>query len=103
MKWGNLPADTRLVLGSSLKVPLVCSLPKDQGGVRIYLLTSHRPPLVNGNPDQNQALRKDQGPFLELPAAKPQGDFVVRIPATLASVPQDLAFRATCSARTGLA
>jgi hypothetical protein len=93
--WGNLPADANLIPGASFKVPLTVAPPKDEnGGVRLYLLSSHRPPRVNGQPDLNQALRKDQGPFLELPAAKKDGEFVVLVPATLPTVPQDLAFRA---------
>ncbi len=93
--WGDAPDDARLVAGSSFKAALKFTPPKEQhGGVRFYLLSSHRPPLVNGRPDPNQALRKDQGPFLDLPAGKTQGEFVVVLPATLPSVPQDLAFRA---------
>jgi hypothetical protein len=94
-QWGTLPADAKLIPGSSLKVPLSVALPKDEnGGVRLYLLSSHRGPRVNGQPDPNQALRKDAGPFLELPAAKTDGEFVVFVPATLPGVTQDLAFRA---------
>jgi hypothetical protein len=90
-----VPADARLVPGSSFKAPLTFTPPGEvSGGVRFYLLTSHRPPLVNGRPDPNQSLRKDQGPFLELPPGKDQGEFVVLVPATLPGVPQDLAFRA---------
>jgi hypothetical protein len=93
--WGNVSADTPLVAGSTLKVPLKFTPPKEEhGGVRFYLISSHRPPRVNGQPDINQSLRKDQGPFLELPAGKTQGEFVVLLPATLPGVPQDLAFRA---------
>ncbi len=94
-QWGTMPADAKLVAGSSLKVPLTFTPPKEEhGGVRFYLLSSHRPPRVNGQPDINQSLRKDQGPFLDLPATKTQGDFIVLLPATLPNVPQDLAFRA---------
>jgi hypothetical protein len=93
--WGEVPANPQLVPGSSFKAPLKWTPPKEaRGGVRFYLLSSHRPPRVNGQPDANQSLRKDQGPFLELPANKTQGDFVIRVPATLPSVPQDVAFRA---------
>ncbi|MGH7170024.1 MAG: hypothetical protein ACRELG_07100 [Gemmataceae bacterium] len=93
--WGDVHADAPLVPGATFKVPLKVAPPKEaHGGVRFYLLASHRPPLVNGRPDTNQSLRKDQGAFLELPAGKMQGEFVVRLPATLPNVPQDLAFRA---------
>lgn len=93
--WGDVPANAELVAGTSFKVPLKWTPPKEEhGGVRLYLLSSHRPPRVNNQPDVNQSLRKDQGPFLDLPANKTQGDFVVLVPATLASVPRDLAFRA---------
>jgi hypothetical protein len=93
--WGDVAADARLVAGSSFKVPLTFTPPAEAyGGVRYYLLTSHRPPLINGRPDPNQSLRKDQGAFLELPPGKKQGEFVVLVPATLPDVPQDLAFRA---------
>ncbi|HTU18951.1 MAG TPA: hypothetical protein VMG10_12900 [Gemmataceae bacterium] len=93
--WGDVPADASLVPGAKLKVPLKLTPPKEvHGGVRFYLLSSHTAPLVNGRPDPNQSLRKDQGQFLELPAGKTQGEFVVLLPATLSSVPQDLAFRA---------
>lgn len=92
---GAFPAATQLVPGVNLKVPLACTLPKgDFGGVRWYLLSSHQPPRVNGQPDANQALRKDAGPFLELPAGNSDGEFVVVVPATLPSAPVDLAFRA---------
>jgi hypothetical protein len=94
-EWGDLPADAKLVAGSSLKVPLTFTPSREAyGGVRFSLLTSHRPPLLNGRPDANQALRKDQGDFLELPSHKNQGEFVLVVPATLPNVPQDLAFRA---------
>jgi hypothetical protein len=94
-QWGTLTADAKLIPGSSLKVPLHVVLPKEEnGGVRLYLLSSHRTPRANGQPDQNQALRKDAGPFLELPAGKGEGEFVVFVPATLPGVPHDLAFRA---------
>jgi hypothetical protein len=93
--WGDVPADAPLVPGATFKVPLKFTPPKEEyGGVRLYLLSSHRPPRVNGQPDVNQSLRKDQGPFLELPVGKTQGEFVVLLPATLPNVPQDLAFRA---------
>jgi hypothetical protein len=94
-EWGDVPANTQLVAGSTFKVPLKFTPPKEEhGGVRFYLVSSHRPARVNGQPDINQSLRKDQGPFLELAAGKPQGEFVVLLPATLPSVPQDIAFRA---------
>lgn len=92
--WGDVPADAQLVPGATFKAPLKLTPPKEAyGGVRFYLLSSHRPPRVNGQPDVNQSLRKDQGPFLEVPVAKTQGEFIVLLPATLPSVPQDLAFR----------
>jgi hypothetical protein len=95
VQWGTLPADAQLVAGSSFKVPLGFTPPKEEhGGVRLYLVSSHRPPRVNGQPNVNESLRKDQGPFLDLPAGKTQGEFVVLVPATLPNVPQDLAFRA---------
>jgi len=94
-QWGAVPADAKLVAGSSFKTPLIFTPPKEEhGGVRFYLMSGHRPPRINGQPDINQSLRKDQGPFLDLPAGKTQGEFVVLVPATLPNVPQDLAFRA---------
>jgi len=94
-QWGTLPADTKLVAGSSIKVPLTFTPPKEaHGGVRFYLMSSHRPPRINGQPNTNQMLRKDQGAFLEVAAGKTQGEFIVLLPATLPNVPQDLAFRA---------
>lgn len=93
--WGSLPADAKLVPGAALKVPLTVTLPKEpSGGVRLYLLSSHQTPRVNGQPDQNQSLRKEAGPFLELPAGKNQGSFDIYVPGTLTAVPRDLAFRA---------
>jgi hypothetical protein len=94
-EWGALPSDVPLVPGSTLKVPVKFIPPKEEhGGARFYLLSSHRPPRVNGQPDVNQMLRKDQGLFLDLPAGKTEGEFVVLVPATLPGVPQDLAYRA---------
>jgi hypothetical protein len=93
--WGDVPANAQLIAGSTFKAPLKVAPPKEEhGGVRLYLISDHRPPRVNGQPDINQSLRKDQGPFLELPAGKTQGEFVILLPATLPDVPQDLAFRA---------
>jgi hypothetical protein len=93
--WGDGPATPKLVAGSSFKASVKFAPPKEEhGGARFYLLSSHRPPRVNGQPDINQSLRKDQGPFLDVPAGNTQGEFVVLLPATLPSVPQDLAFRA---------
>ncbi|MGE3807546.1 MAG: hypothetical protein AB7K24_23020 [Gemmataceae bacterium] len=90
-----LPTDARLVPGSTLKVPVAFAPPPgENGGVRIYLLTSQGPVLAQNNrPDPNRNLRVDKGNFLEIPAGKMDGEFNIVVPATLPTLPHDIAFR----------
>jgi hypothetical protein len=79
--WRGLPADAGLVPASKLPLPVKVTKPAGNGVVRLSLLTSRRPPLVNGQPDPNQSLRLEKP--VELPAAATDGNLTVLVPPQL--------------------
>ncbi len=77
-------AETKIVLGKKLAVPVTCARPVGfDGPVRLTLLTSQNPPLVNGQIDINRTLRHEaNAPTLEIP---PDGAAVAAWDAKLAA------------------
>lgn len=63
------PADAVVVLGGKLSAPIVCRRPPGwDGPVRLVVLTSQNPPLVNGKDDPNRTLRAESNAPVELAA-----------------------------------
>ncbi len=63
------PTDATIVLGGKFSVPIVCRRPAGwDGPVRLVVLTSQNPPLVNGKDDPNRTLRAESNAPVELPA-----------------------------------
>lgn len=63
------PADAAVVLGGKLTAPIVCRRPPGwDGPVRLVVLTSQNPPLVNGKDDPNRTLRAESNAPVELAA-----------------------------------
>jgi hypothetical protein len=89
--WRGLPADAGLVPG--MRLPLPVRVTKPVGGVvRLTLLTSQRPPVVNGQTDPQQALRLEKP--VELPAGATDGDLTLLLPARLPAPVYDVTVRA---------
>ncbi len=64
--WRNLPADAGLVPAGKLALPVKVTRPEaTRSPVRLTLLTSQSPPLVNDQPDPNRTIRAEQP--IELP------------------------------------
>lgn len=77
-------ADAKVVLGKKLPAQLKCVRPAGfDGPVRVTLLTSQNPPLVNGQIDINRAMRNEtNAPNVEIP---PDGPAVAAWDAKLAA------------------
>ncbi len=61
LNWGEVAADSKLVLGGKLPLPLQFDWPVgDFGAVRFALVTSQNIPKNNGNPDMNKAIRPEK-------------------------------------------
>ncbi len=90
--WRDLPADTGLVPARKLTLPVKVTRPAGNTVVRLKLLTSQLPPLLNGNPDPNKSLRLDKA--TELPAKANEGNATVLVPAELPAPVYDVALEA---------
>ncbi len=80
--WRGLAADAGLVPAKKLVLPVKVTRPAVNGVVRLTLLTSQLRPQVNGQLDQNQALRLEKP--VELPAPLPtrplDADLTILVP-----------------------
>ncbi|MFN0019132.1 MAG: hypothetical protein ACKVP0_12785 [Pirellulaceae bacterium] len=77
----DLPADAALLPGQKLALPVKFFRPMTDSVVRLTLLTNQPPPLTNGQPDANKALRAEAA--VEVPAANVDGAISLLIPAEL--------------------
>jgi hypothetical protein len=102
--WRNLPADAGLVPAAKLALPIKVTRPKSAFVVRLTVLTSQLPPLVNNQPDQNKALRQEKP--VELPATATDGEVTLLVPPELTSPGYDVTVQAellSADKRTALA
>jgi hypothetical protein len=90
--WRGLPSDLGIVPARKLTLPVKVKRADEKAGVRLTLLTSQRVPAVNGQPDQNQALRSEKA--IELAAKATDADVIVLVPPQLASPVYDVTVRA---------
>jgi len=91
--WGTVPNDASLVLAGRLEIPVKVSRPADNPGpVRLTLLTSQAPPLVNGRPVPTRVLRVEKA--VEIAIGKNDGAVALLVPADLPVVGYELAVKA---------
>lgn len=77
----DLPADAAFLPGQKLALAVKFFRPNTDSVVRLTLLTNQAPPLTNGQPDVNKALRAEAA--VEVPAANVDGAISLLIPAEL--------------------
>ncbi len=90
--WRGLPADVGLVPAGRLVLPVKLTRPATNTVVRLGLLTSQLPPLVNNRPDPNQALRPEKA--VELAAKVTDGELAVLVPPQLTAPVYDVTVQA---------
>jgi hypothetical protein len=90
--WRGLPADVGLVPARKLALPVKLTRPAANSVVRLTLVTSQVPPLVNGQPNPNLALRPERP--VELAAKVAEGDFAVLVPPQLPAPSYDVTVQA---------
>jgi hypothetical protein len=90
--WRGLPADVGLVPAVKLALPVKLTRPKGNSAVRLSLVTSQLPPLVNNQPDLNKSLRQEKP--VELAATATDGDVTLIVPPELPSPWYDVTVQA---------
>jgi hypothetical protein len=103
--WRGLSADAGIILGGKLALPVKITRPAakkdekekekqkpDNSTVRLTLVTSQFPPLVNGQPDPNRSLRPEKP--IEMPATDTDGAMTLLVPVELPSPVYDVAVQA---------
>jgi hypothetical protein len=90
--WRALPAEAGLAPAGKLLLPVKLTRPATPSLVRLTLLTSQVPPLLNNAPDPNRTLRPEKP--VELADKVAQGDFTVLVPADLPAPSYDLTIQA---------
>jgi hypothetical protein len=79
--WPSLPSDAGLVPAARLALPVKLVRPAGDPVVRLTLMTSQPPLLVNGQPDPNRSLRQEQP--VELAANVNEGAITLLTPPEL--------------------
>jgi hypothetical protein len=92
LDWRGLPADAGLVPAGKLALPVKLTRPKTPSVVRLSLLTSQLPPLVNNQPDPNKTLRQEKP--VELAANVVDGETVLLVPGELSAASYDVTVQA---------
>jgi hypothetical protein len=90
--WRGLPVDAGLVPAGKLVLPVTLTRPATNAVVRLGLVTSQLPPLVNNQPDPNRALRPEK--VVELGDKVAEGDLTVLVPPQLTSSVYDVTVQA---------
>jgi hypothetical protein len=90
--WKNLPPDAGLSPGGKLALPVTVKRLDPAAPVRLVLLTSQAPPLTNGQPDPNRALRAEKP--VELAAKAADAELPLVIPAELPADSYQIAVQA---------
>jgi hypothetical protein len=79
--WPGLPSEAGIVPAGKLALPVKVVRPAGDPVVRLTLLTSQPPLLINGQPDPNRALRQEKP--IELAANVNEGEVTLLAPADL--------------------
>jgi hypothetical protein len=87
-----LPADSALVPGSKLVLPIKSVRTNVKTSVKLTLLTSQATPLVNNQPDPNKAIRQEKP--IEIAANVANGDVIVLVPVDLSAPSYDVTIQA---------
>jgi hypothetical protein len=90
--WRGLPADAGLVAAGKLALPIKLTRPKTPSVVRLTLLTSQLPPLLNNQPDLTKSLRQEKP--VELAANVVDGEVTLLLPPELPSPGYDVTVQA---------
>jgi hypothetical protein len=90
--WRGLPVDAGLVLAGKLVLPVKLTRPATSPVVRLGLVTSQLPPLLNNQPDPNRTLRAEKP--VELGDKVAEGDLTVLVPPQLTSPVYDVTVQA---------
>jgi len=90
--WRGLPADAGLVPAGKLALPIKLTRPKSPSVVRLSLVTSQLPPLVNNQPDPNKALRQEKP--VEMAATALDGEVTLLVPPEMTSPGYDVTVEA---------
>lgn len=92
IEWRNLPTDAKLIPAG--KLPLPVKIQKKQDGiVKLTLLTSQMTPVLNNNqPDPKKALRQEKA--VEIPVKVSEGEVVLLVAPELAGASYDLTIQA---------
>lgn len=92
VEWRGLTADAGLVLAGKLTLPVKVQRSPADAAVRLSLLTSQPPPVVNNQPDPSRAIRPEKP--VELAAKATDGDIIALIPPELTGAVYDVAVQA---------
>lgn len=90
--WPALPSDAGLVPAGKMDLPVKLVRPMGDPVVRLTLLTSQRPLVVNGQPDLNRMLRQEKP--VELAANVLESPFTMLIPPELPAPVYDVCLQA---------
>ncbi len=90
--WNNLPSDTGIVPGMKLAFPVKATRANPKTNVKLTLLTSQNPPLVNNQPDPNKTIRQEKP--VELEEKGQTGEVTALVPVELPSPVYDVAVQA---------
>jgi len=90
--WRGLPADAGLVAAGKLLLPVKLTRPTSPSVVRLALVTSELPPLVNNQPDLTKSLRQEKP--VELAATATDGEVTLLLPPELTSPGYDVTVQA---------
>jgi hypothetical protein len=92
VEWRGLPADAGLVAAGKLALPVKLTRPKTPSVVRLTLVTSQLPQLVNNQPDPNKSLRQEKP--VEVAANVVDGEVTLLLPPDLPSPVYDVTVQA---------
>lgn len=90
--WPGLPNNAAIVPGLKLPLPFQVTRSDSAAPIRITLLTSQAPPLTNGQPNPNAAIRPEKP--IELAAKVTDGTMTIVLPPNLLATAYDLALQA---------
>jgi hypothetical protein len=90
--WRGLPADAGLVPAGKLALPVKLTRPKSPSMVRLTLVTSQSPPLVNNQPDLNKTLRQEKP--VEVAANAVDSELTLLVPGELSGPGYDVTVQA---------
>jgi len=94
LDWNKLPENATLTPGGKLSLPVKVTRPASNSVVRLTLVTSQLPRLVNNQPNPMQTLRAEAASGVELAAKATEGTLPLTVPPQLPGTMYDLAVKA---------